>query len=43
MRTQHGVDIPTLMTVFNHATQRQTLAYLGIQESDVEECYMKEV
>jgi integrase len=43
MRTQHGVDIPTLMTVFNHATQRQTLAYLGIQESDVQECYLKEI
>ncbi len=43
MRTQHGVDIPTLMTVFNHATQRQTLAYLGIQESDIQECYLKEI
>lgn len=43
MRTQYGVDIPTLMTIFNHATQRQTLAYLGIQESDVQECYLKEL
>lgn len=43
MRTQHGVDIPTLMTIFNHATQRQTLAYLGIQESDVQECYLREI
>jgi integrase len=43
MRTFHGVDIPTLMTIFNHATQRQTLAYLGIQETDVQECYLKEI
>lgn len=43
MRTQYGVDIPTLMTIFNHATQRQTLAYLGIQEADVQECYLKEL
>lgn len=43
MRTQYGVDIPTLMTIFNHATQRQTLAYLGIQEADVQECYLKEI
>lgn len=43
MRTQHSIDIPTLMTIFNHATQRQTLAYLGIQEADVQECYLKEI
>lgn len=43
MRTQHGVDIPTLMTIFNHATQRQTLAYLGIQEADIQECYLREI
>jgi integrase len=43
MRTQHGIDVPTLMTIYNHATQRQTLAYLGIQETDVQECYLKEI
>lgn len=43
MRTQHGIDIPTLMTIFNHATQRQSLAYLCIQEADVQECYLKEI
>ena len=36
-----GADIPTLMTVFNHSTQRQTLMYLGIQADDVKDLYMK--
>lgn len=43
MRTRHGVDVPTLMTIFNHSTQRQTLDYLGIQETEVQECYLNEV
>jgi len=36
-----GADIPTLMSVFNHSTQKQTLMYLGIQADDVKELYMK--
>lgn len=43
MRTVHGVDIPTLMTVFNHSTQRQTLAYLCIQPEEIQSCYMKDI
>ena len=43
MRTVHGVDIPTLMTVFNHSTQRQTLLYLCIQPEEIRDCYLKEV
>jgi integrase len=43
MRTVHGVDIPTLMTVFNHSTQKQTLAYLCIQPEEIHSCYMKEI
>lgn len=43
MRTVHGVDIPTLMSIFGHATQRQTLAYLCIQPEEIRDCYMKEV
>ena len=43
MRTAHGVDIPTLMTIFNHGTQRQTLHYLCIQPEEIRDCYMKEV
>lgn len=42
-RTVHNTDIPTLMTLFNHATQKQTLAYLGIQEADIQEAYMREI
>lgn len=43
MRTVHGVDIPTLMTVYNHSTQRQTLQYLCIQPEEIRDCYMREV
>lgn len=42
-RTVHNTDIPTLMTMFNHSTQKQTLTYLGIQESDVQSAYLKEI
>ncbi len=43
MRTTFKVDLPTLMTVFNHATQRQTLAYLGVQPSEVRAVYQNEL
>ena len=42
-RTQFGTDIPTLMQMFGHATQRQTLQYLGIQAAEIKEAYMKEL
>jgi len=42
-RTVFNTDIPTLMTMFNHSTQRQTLAYLGIQASEVKDAYMREI
>jgi integrase len=42
-RTVFNTDIPTLMTMFNHSTQRQTLQYLGIQEADIQEAYLKEI
>lgn len=38
-RVAFGVDIPTLMTVFGHATQRQTLTYLCIQPDEVRRVY----
>ena len=41
-RTQAGVDIPTLMTIFGHATQAQTLAYLCIQQQEITDVYMNE-
>jgi integrase len=42
-RTVFNTDIPTLMTLFNHSTQKQTLAYLGIQASEVKDAYMREI
>ena len=42
-RTQLGTDIPTLMRMFNHSTQRQTLDYLCIQPEEIKSAYMKEI
>lgn len=42
-RTVFNTDIPTLMQMFNHSTQKQTLAYLGIQASEIKDAYMKEI
>ncbi|GAM11371.1 putative integrase/recombinase YoeC [Geobacter sp. OR-1] len=42
-RTIHGTDIPTLMTMFNHSTQKQTLAYLGIQPEEIKAAYLKTI
>lgn len=42
-RVVHGTDIPTLMVMFNHSSQKQTLAYLGIEEAEVRDAYLKEI
>jgi integrase len=42
-RTQFNTDIPTLMQMFNHSTQKQTLQYLGIQPSEIKSAYLKEI
>lgn len=42
-RVTYGVDIPTLMTIFGHATQRQTLKYLCIQPEEIRSVYDNEV
>ena len=42
-RTVHNTSVPVLMTMFNHSTQRQTLQYLGIQEADIQNAYLKEI
>ena len=42
-RKTFSVDIPTLMTCFNHSTQRQTLDYLCIQPEEVQAVYMNEL
>lgn len=36
-----GIDLPRLMTCFNHASQEQTLSYLGIQEHQIQEVYLQ--
>jgi integrase len=42
-RTVFKTDIATLMVMFNHSTQRQTLTYLGIQPDEVQEAYLREI
>jgi integrase len=42
-RTAFNVDLPTLMTAFGHATQRQTLKYLGIGEQEVRNVFMNAI
>ncbi len=42
-RTLFKTDIPTLMTIFNHSSQKQTLTYLGIQSGEIKDAYMREI
>jgi integrase len=42
-RVRFSTDLPTLMVMFNHSNQRQTLDYLGIMEEDVEAAYLHEI
>ena len=42
-RVTAKTDIPTIMTMFGHSTQKQTLAYLGIQADEVRDAYMFEL
>lgn len=42
-RTVFGTDIPTLMEMFNHSSQRQTLTYLCIQPREINDAYLKEI
>ena len=42
-RTVHGTDIPTMMTIFKHSSQKLTLDYLGIQPEEIREAYLKEL
>jgi integrase len=37
---KHGVDIPTLMTCFNHSSQQQTLQYLGVSSEEVRDVFL---
>lgn len=42
-RTENGTGLPVLMKMFNHASERQTLAYLGVDDAEVRAAYLKEV
>jgi len=42
-RVTFGADLPTLMTCFNHSTQRQTLKYLCVQPGELKEIYQNEL
>ena len=38
-RTKQDTPLPLLMLALGHATQRQTMAYLCIQEKEIENVY----
>jgi len=38
-RMERGTTVPLLMEAFGHATQQQTLAYLGIQAEEIAQIY----
>lgn len=42
-RVTHKVDIPTLMDVLGHSTQKQTLTYLCIQSEEIKSVYANEL
>jgi integrase len=42
-RTRFNTDIPTLMIMFNHSSQKQTLDYLGVQPTEIKKAYMREI
>jgi hypothetical protein len=42
-RVTFGVDLPRLMVVFNHSTQKQTLDYLCIQPKEIKDVYENEL
>ena len=42
-RKRFGVDIPTLMVIFNHSSQKQTLDYLCVQPQEIKEVYLNEL
>jgi integrase len=42
-RVTFGTDLPTLMEIFNHSTQRQTLAYLCVQPEEIKNVYENEL
>jgi integrase len=42
-RVTFGAQLPELVEAFNHSSQRQTLAYLGIQPEEIKRLYEHEI
>lgn len=42
-RTVNKTDLPTLMQMFNHSSQKQTLEYLCIQPEEIKSAYLFEL
>ena len=42
-RKRFCVDIPTLMVMYNHSSQKQTLDYLRIQPQEIKDVYLSEL
>lgn len=42
-RVSFGRGVAELMVVFNHSSERQTLAYLGIQPEEIKSIYQNEI
>lgn len=38
-----GVSLPVLMEAFNHSSQKQTLAYIGISNETIQNIYLNEI
>lgn len=39
----HGVSLPILMEAFNHSSQKQTLAYIGIDDEVIQNIFLNEI
>lgn len=39
----YGVSLPVLMEAFNHSSQKQTLAYIGIDNEAIQNIYLNEI
>ena len=42
-RVTYGVALPVLVELYGHATQRQTLDYLCVQDEEIRDVYMNEI
>jgi integrase len=43
MRTEHCVSLAVLTRLLGHSTERQTMCYLGIDDEELDACYLHEV